>query len=169
MNDMLAELADKRDAGVSERATASDIPAPLGLLAELTHRCPLACPYCSNPLTLEIARRGTGHRDLGARFPRGRRARRASGPSLRRRTRIAARSCRDRRRSADAGLYTNLITSAIGLDDARVAAAEERRARSRAALDPGQRSGIRGPHRRLSRGASRASSRWRTVVGPAWR
>ena len=22
---------------------------PLGLLAELTHRCPLGCPYCSNP------------------------------------------------------------------------------------------------------------------------
>ena len=27
--------------------------APVGLLAELTHRCPLQCPYCSNPLTLE--------------------------------------------------------------------------------------------------------------------
>jgi len=27
--------------------------APLGLLAELTHRCPLQCPYCSNPLELE--------------------------------------------------------------------------------------------------------------------
>ncbi|MBD0421664.1 pyrroloquinoline quinone biosynthesis protein PqqE [Streptomyces sp. TRM S81-3] len=26
--------------------------APLGLLAELTHRCPLHCPYCSNPLEL---------------------------------------------------------------------------------------------------------------------
>ena len=29
--------------------------APLGLLAELTHRCPLQCPYCSNPLELESA------------------------------------------------------------------------------------------------------------------
>ncbi len=28
---------------------------PLGLLAELTHRCPLQCPYCSNPLVLERA------------------------------------------------------------------------------------------------------------------
>ncbi len=27
--------------------------APLGLLAELTHRCPLGCPYCSNPVALE--------------------------------------------------------------------------------------------------------------------
>jgi PqqA peptide cyclase len=26
---------------------------PLGLLAELTHRCPLGCPYCSNPIDLE--------------------------------------------------------------------------------------------------------------------
>ena len=28
---------------------------PAGLLAELTHRCPLQCPYCSNPLALERA------------------------------------------------------------------------------------------------------------------
>src|SRR3984957_2856605 len=28
---------------------------PAGLLAELTHRCPLQCPYCSNPLELERA------------------------------------------------------------------------------------------------------------------
>jgi len=26
---------------------------PLGLLAELTHRCPLGCPYCSNPVKLD--------------------------------------------------------------------------------------------------------------------
>jgi len=29
------------------------LPRPLGLLAELTHRCPLGCPYCSNPLALD--------------------------------------------------------------------------------------------------------------------
>ncbi len=28
---------------------------PLALLAEVTHRCPLRCPYCSNPLELERA------------------------------------------------------------------------------------------------------------------
>jgi len=28
---------------------------PLALLAELTHRCPLQCPYCSNPVELERA------------------------------------------------------------------------------------------------------------------
>jgi len=26
---------------------------PIGLLVELTHHCPLSCPYCSNPLALE--------------------------------------------------------------------------------------------------------------------
>jgi PqqA peptide cyclase len=31
------------------------IDPPLALLAELTHRCPLRCPYCSNPLELERA------------------------------------------------------------------------------------------------------------------
>ena len=30
--------------------------APLALLAELTHRCPFQCPYCSNPLELETAK-----------------------------------------------------------------------------------------------------------------
>jgi hypothetical protein len=29
------------------------VAKPLGLLAELTHRCPLGCPYCSNPLALD--------------------------------------------------------------------------------------------------------------------
>ena len=29
-----------------------EVEPPLALLAELTHRCPLRCPYCSNPLEL---------------------------------------------------------------------------------------------------------------------
>jgi len=36
---------------------------PLALLAELTHRCPLRCPYCSNPV--ELSRRGS-ELDTGA-------------------------------------------------------------------------------------------------------
>ncbi|RYE92042.1 MAG: pyrroloquinoline quinone biosynthesis protein PqqE, partial [Oxalobacteraceae bacterium] len=27
-----------------------EVGLPLWLLAELTYRCPLQCPYCSNPL-----------------------------------------------------------------------------------------------------------------------
>ena len=34
-------------------ADTAPLHTPLGLLAELTHRCPLGCPYCSNPLALE--------------------------------------------------------------------------------------------------------------------
>lgn len=40
----------------AEDATAADNcerpRAPIGLLAELTYRCPLQCPYCSNPLDM---------------------------------------------------------------------------------------------------------------------
>ena len=31
----------------------NQILRPIGLLAELTHRCPLQCPYCSNPIDLD--------------------------------------------------------------------------------------------------------------------
>jgi PqqA peptide cyclase len=39
------------------------IDPPLALLAELTHRCPLACPYCSNPVNLERAAGELGEQD----------------------------------------------------------------------------------------------------------
>ncbi len=94
--------------------------APLGLLAELTHRCPLACPYCSNPLDLErrsaeldtatwlrvfdeAAALGVLHLHLSGGEP-------ASRPDL-----VALVGG-----AAAAGLYTNLITSGIGLDRARL-------------------------------------------------
>jgi PqqA peptide cyclase len=35
------------------RSVAGGIEIPLGLLAEVTHRCPLQCLYCSNPVELE--------------------------------------------------------------------------------------------------------------------
>ena len=38
---------------VIDRRRATGLKAPIGLLVELTHRCPLQCPYCSNPLALE--------------------------------------------------------------------------------------------------------------------
>ena len=46
------ELAPMEEFGVAEAAPAC-VRAPIGLLAELTHRCPLQCPYCSNPLELD--------------------------------------------------------------------------------------------------------------------
>jgi pyrroloquinoline quinone biosynthesis protein E len=47
---------DEPTSGVSGSDNASEALcalAPVGLLAELTHRCPLQCSYCSNPLELE--------------------------------------------------------------------------------------------------------------------
>ncbi|HEY0331971.1 MAG TPA: pyrroloquinoline quinone biosynthesis protein PqqE [Rhodopseudomonas sp.] len=37
-------------------SVAEQFGIPLAVLAELTHRCPLQCPYCSNPLELERSR-----------------------------------------------------------------------------------------------------------------
>src|SRR6516162_6645534 len=34
-------------------SSSAMVHKPLGMLAELTHRCPLGCPYCSNPLALD--------------------------------------------------------------------------------------------------------------------
>jgi len=42
-------------AHVQEMTAESCARAPVGMLCELTHRCPLQCPYCSNPLDLERA------------------------------------------------------------------------------------------------------------------
>ena len=35
------------------RSTAETYGIPLAVLAEVTHRCPLQCPYCSNPVELD--------------------------------------------------------------------------------------------------------------------
>lgn len=40
-----------KDSSSNDKA-ASAVRPPLAMLAELTHRCPLHCPYCSNPLEL---------------------------------------------------------------------------------------------------------------------
>ena len=58
---------------------------PLALLAELTYRCPLQCPYCSNPLELGRYRQGARHRHVDPRDRRGFRARRRPDPLLGRR------------------------------------------------------------------------------------
>src|SRR6266571_8109774 len=36
-------------------STMRALEPPMALLAEVTHRCPLQCPYCSNPLELDRA------------------------------------------------------------------------------------------------------------------
>ncbi len=96
--------------------------APLGLLAELTHRCPLGCPYCSNPLALD---KRSDELDA-ATWARVFREAAALGvlqvhlsggePAARRDLVEIVKAVRD------AGLYSNLITSAVGLTPQNLAA-----------------------------------------------
>ena len=61
MSDELAETNTARDTNdglavlESGASAAETFGIPLAVLAELTHRCPLQCPYCSNPLELDRA------------------------------------------------------------------------------------------------------------------
>jgi pyrroloquinoline quinone biosynthesis protein E len=101
-------------------AEAKRIPTPVGLLAELTHRCPLGCPYCSNPPALEpradeldtaswkdifsqAAALGVLHAHLSG-----------GEPAARRDLVEIVAHC------AKVGLYTNLITSGVGLTETLV-------------------------------------------------
>jgi PqqA peptide cyclase len=95
-------------------ALGTAIPPPLGLLAELTHRCPLSCPYCSNPL--ELDRRSaeldapTWKRVIDEAAALGVLQIYFSGGEPMLRKEIAELTAH----AAAAGLYTNLITSGVG-------------------------------------------------------
>jgi len=105
--------------------TNTQVGPPLWLLAELTYRCPLQCPYCSNPLDFaqseqelsteqwfSVLRQG---REMGAAqlgFSGGEPLVRPDLPEL-----IAE--------ARNLGYYTNLITSGLGLTDAKVDAFAE--------------------------------------------
>jgi pyrroloquinoline quinone biosynthesis protein E len=101
------------------------IPNPLALIAEITHRCPLHCVYCSNPLEMAAVSSELSTNEwidvfeqagelgmLHAHFTGGEPLAR---PDL---TELIAAARR-------AGLYTNLITSGIGLAEARLQALVE--------------------------------------------
>lgn len=102
--------------------TAEAFGIPLAVLAELTHRCPLQCPYCSNPLELERARDElttdewkrvlgelAGIGVLQIHFSGGEPAARKDLTEL-------------VRHATDVGLYSNLITSAVLLTKDRLRA-----------------------------------------------
>ena len=146
---MLTGLADKKLIETLMDATPQRAPRPLGLLAELTHRCPLGCPYCSNPLALE----GRADELDTASWARVFREAAALGVlqvHLSGGEPAARRDLVELTKAAhDAGLYTNLITSAVGITRETFAQALRCRARSRADLHPGQRARHRRSHRRL--------------------
>jgi PqqA peptide cyclase len=91
------------------------LPTPMGLLAELTHRCPLACPYCSNPLALEARESELATQEWQRVFAEASELGvlhiHLSGgePASRRDLVDLVAHC------ASLGLYTNLITSGVGV------------------------------------------------------
>ena len=93
---------------------------PMAMLAEITHRCPLACPYCSNPVELVRAGAEISAEDWGRVFRQaadlGVLQVHISGgePGARRDLAQIVAHARD------AGLYVNLITSGIGITRARL-------------------------------------------------
>ena len=88
---------------------------PIGILAELTHRCPLQCPYCSNPLELLKVNREldtqTWLRIFSQAADLGILQVHLSGgePTLRQDLPVLVQALADR------GVYTNLITAGIGV------------------------------------------------------
>ena len=109
-----------RQAALQSKAEGGGTVAPpLAALLELTHRCPLQCPYCSNPLELErVARELTTESwldvvdqlaELGVLQVH------LSGgePTVRRDLADIIR------RTAERGIYNNLITSGAAIDRSR--------------------------------------------------
>jgi pyrroloquinoline quinone biosynthesis protein E len=91
-------------------------PRPWNLVAELTYRCPLRCPYCSNPLDFTAVRDGLDADAWGGVF----REAAALGavhvgltggePSARRDLEAIVRH------AAESGLYAHLVTAGVPLD-----------------------------------------------------
>ena len=95
---------------------------PLGLLAELTHRCPLGCPYCSNSLALD-AREDELDTATWLRVFREAAALGVLQVHLSGGEPGARRDLVDIAAGAHAAsLYTNLITSAVGITEKTLAA-----------------------------------------------
>jgi PqqA peptide cyclase len=119
------------DSGQGANGTADPQPAgevgvpslarPIGMLAELTHRCPLGCPYCSNPLALD-ARGKELDTQTWARVFREATAlgvlhvHLSGGEPGARRDLVEITAA-----AHESGLYTNLITSAVGITATRLA------------------------------------------------
>jgi pyrroloquinoline quinone biosynthesis protein E len=99
----------------------STILTPLALIAELTHRCPLHCVYCSNPLELK-SRRGELSTEVWKRVLREAAAAGVLQVDFTGGEPLARPDLVELVRAARAaGLYVSLITSGVPLDERRLA------------------------------------------------
>jgi len=103
----------------------NSLPKPLWLLAELTYKCPLQCPYCSNPVDMARYKEELSTEDWIRVLREGRKMGATqlgfSGgePLTRTDLEVLIKEARDM------GYYTNLITSGVGMDEARIKAFKE--------------------------------------------
>lgn len=103
----------------------NSLPQPLWLLAELTYKCPLQCPYCSNPVDMAKYQEELSTEDWIRVLREGRKMGATqlgfSGgePLTRTDLEVLIKEARG------LGYYTNLITSGVGMDEARIKAFKE--------------------------------------------
>ncbi|MEM9628889.1 MAG: pyrroloquinoline quinone biosynthesis protein PqqE [Pseudomonadota bacterium] len=100
-------------------------PPPIAMLAELTHRCPLSCPYCSNPIELARQAMELSTEDWADVFRQAAalgvlQVHLSGGEPASRRDLVELVSA-----ARGAGLYTNLITSGVGLNEKRLNALDD--------------------------------------------
>jgi pyrroloquinoline quinone biosynthesis protein E len=104
---------------MADDARPADPAQPVSLVAEVTYDCPLHCPYCSNPLALSAYRdeldTGEWQRVISEAAELGvLQFHLSGGEPLRRRDAVAIL-----RHAGSLGMYTNLVTSALGLSRRR--------------------------------------------------
>jgi pyrroloquinoline quinone biosynthesis protein E len=108
LDEMIAETQDVQ------------VEAPEGMLTELTHRCPLQCPYCSNPLELERVNKELTTAEWKSVFTQaaelGVLQTHLSGGEPTLRTDLEEIVAH----ASGLGLYTNLITAGVTLDRPRL-------------------------------------------------
>lgn len=95
-------------------------PKPLWMLAELTYKCPLQCPYCSNPVDFARVKNELSTEDW-LRVMREARAMGATQLGFSGGEPLVRRDLEELIAEARRlGFYTNLITSGVGMDEERI-------------------------------------------------
>jgi pyrroloquinoline quinone biosynthesis protein E len=107
---------------MSNNGSDNKLPNPYWLLAELTYKCPLQCPYCSNPLDIARFENELSTEDWKRVFREARKMGAVqlgfSGGEPLVRDDLEELIAE----AHDLGYYTNLITSGVGMDEARIRA-----------------------------------------------
>ncbi len=106
---------------MSDNSQSASPGKPFSLIAEITHRCPLHCLYCSNPLEMQRAEEELSTGDWKRVFQQAAQLgilhlHLTGGEPLARKDLPELIST-----ARDAGLYVNMITSGVGLSEERLA------------------------------------------------